>query len=234
MPPDSPSLSAAPSRQVLAVPPTLDAPLTGLTVLLVEDSRYASDALRLMCQRSGARIRRAETLAAAARHLARARPDVAIVDMGLPDGDGAQFLSRLAALPPPRPLRLATSGDPEAEAHALRMGAQGFLAKPFPGLAAFRTAILRHLPERAWLCAVPLTEQRLTPDPLALRDDLALAGQRLADGPDAGQLAFLRRFVAGLARSAGDDTLEAACDGTPPALAAAIATRLRAGSRLLP
>eukprot|EP01031_Cornospumella_fuschlensis_P014764 gene14764-18040_t len=63
-------------------------PLQGVTILAVEDSRFACEALRLIARRAGARLRRAETMAAARDHLRVYRPDVVLIDLGLPDGRG--------------------------------------------------------------------------------------------------------------------------------------------------
>jgi CheY-like chemotaxis protein len=179
-----------------------DLPLAGVTILAVEDSRYASDALRLLCQRSGARLRRADTLAAAAAHLRVYRPDVVIVDRGLPDGDGLDLIRQLSAAGTPV---LATSGDPAAEAAARAAGAAGFLEKPAPGLVAFQHAVLAVLTGHP-MPASPDTGL-LSPDPMALADDLRLAVRVLDQFPAGGQRSWLAGFLRGLARQAQDPTL---------------------------
>lgn len=184
-------------------------PLHGVTLLAVEDSRYASEALRLMCQRSGARMRRADSLASARRHLAVYRPDVVVVDLGLPDGDGTELIRDLACPPGFGPALLATSGDPGLRGPAMAAGATGFLDKPVEDLASFQTAILRlfpgaPLPHPADLA---LATGRGTPDPMALTDDLMLVAELLAQQPGPEERCYLAGFLRGLARSARDAVL---------------------------
>jgi CheY-like chemotaxis protein len=180
-------------------------PLQGITVLAVEDSRYASDALRLMCQRSGARLRRADSLAAAEAHLRCYRPDVAIIDLGLPDGRGEALIARLAQTQ--GVVVLAVSGDPAGRETALAAGATDFLEKPLAGLAAFQEAVLAHLPEtrRSALPGTGVVEA----DPLALADDLLHAASLLEAAPDGGRRAYVAGFLSGLARQSQDAHLAA-------------------------
>ena len=70
-------------------------PLLGTTILIIEDSKYVCEAMRLMCLHSGARLRHADTVAAARRHLRHYRPNIVIIDEGLPDGSGSEFAAEL-------------------------------------------------------------------------------------------------------------------------------------------
>ncbi len=185
------------------MPPTTR-PLLGLTILLVEDSRFASDAIRLLCLRSGARIRRADCLASARKHLKVYRPSAVIIDLGLPDGSGTELIRELTTVPRTVNVVLATSGDDGAADAARRVGADGFLAKPVAGLAAFQQAILDPLadPARAAIRALP--DEEIKADPIALRDDLRHVADVLRNNPDPETLKYLAQFVGGVARSAAD------------------------------
>ena len=191
--------------------PTPQRPLLGLTVLVVEDSRFACDALRLLCLRSGARIRRADCIASAHRHLQVYRPCVALIDMGLPDGNGASLIRDLVATTPRIDVILATSGDTSLKAGALEAGADGFLAKPLDSLAAFQSAILDRLPaDRRPSGPRALSDETIRPDPIAYRDDLCHAMDTLSgDGRDEA-IDYVTGFLSGIALSARDKTLHRA------------------------
>ncbi|MDQ7263308.1 response regulator [Paracoccus sp. PS-1] len=186
-----------------------DRPLTGLTVLVVEDSRVASEAVRLLCLRSGARIRRADSIRSALRHLQTYRPGAVIVDMGLPDGDGADMIATIARALPRVPVILGISGDPANRDAVMRAGADGFLTKPIESLAAFQEAILAALPPEARPPGLRvLPDDMIAADPEALRDDLAHVADVLSQADDTAAIDYIARFLAGVARSAHDRTLE--------------------------
>ncbi len=188
--------------------PTSARPLLGLTVLVVEDSRFASEALRLLCLRSGARIRRADALRSAYRHLQVYSPSVAIVDIGLRDGSGAELIRELTSVNPRTTVILGMSGDPDGEAIAMDAGADGFLAKPVTSLAAFQHIILSHLPEdRRPSGPRALPDELVFPDPIAYQDDLAHMADILGTAQDDGTMDYVAQFLSGVAKSAKDEVM---------------------------
>lgn len=224
------------------LPPRPRRPLLGITVLVIEDSRFACEALRLMCLRSGARIRRADCLSSARRHLQVYRPSAMVVDIGLPDGSGLDLIGELDSATPRVGAILATSGDDGLREAALAAGADGFLAKPLHSLLAFQQALLAALPADRQPCGpVPLREQQIEPDAAAFHDDMRHAATLLDDHREGPVIDYLTGFLRGVARSAGDETLLTVTDTlaasraggrTPPAqvdrLAGLVETRLQA------
>ncbi|MFC3613980.1 response regulator [Lutimaribacter marinistellae] len=200
--------------------PTAARPLLGLTILVVEDSRYACEAMRLLCLRSGARIRRADCLRSAERHLQIYRPSVLIVDMGLPDGSGADLIEDQAHATPRVGAILGMSGDNYAESIALAAGADGFLAKPIRSLSTFQETVLSHLPaDRQPRGPRLLLDEEICPDPIAYRDDMAHAVDLLNEVSDRTVLNYAAQFLRGVARAAEDHALAEAARGLSRACA---------------
>ncbi|SDY76240.1 Response regulator receiver domain-containing protein [Jannaschia faecimaris] len=185
--------------------PTPQRPLLGQTVLLVEDSRYASEAVRLLALRSGARIRRADCIASAERHLLTYRAGIAIIDIGLPDGSGLDLIRRLDRAGQRPNVLLGTSGRDasEVEQATMEAGADGLLAKPIESLAAFQMAIMRHLPAEFWPKGLRVVgSESVEPDTFALSEDLIYAQRLLTENRVAP--AFVADFLTGLARTGND------------------------------
>lgn len=190
---------------------TAERPLLGLTVLVVEDSRFASEALRLLCLRSGARIRRADCMTSARKHLKVYRPNVAIVDLGLPDGSGAELIDELAHARPRVEVLLGMSGDSGVEALSRAAGADGFIEKPISNLGAFQELVLSCLPEGTRPSGIHLVkDMEITPDPHALQDDLNHIADLLTTEGGENLLDYIAQFLSGIARSSGDSEMEEA------------------------
>ncbi len=189
--------------------PTAARPLLGLTVLVVEDSRFACEAMRLLCLRSGARIRRADCLRSARRHFRVYRPSVVVIDLGLPDGNGAELIEELNEAVPRVEGILAISGDPHLESAALAAGADGFMEKPITSLGFFQEKILAILPpERQPRGPRQVVELTVEPDRIAYQDDMAHIADVLDDQLNGHMLDYVAQFLSGVARSANDTVLE--------------------------
>lgn len=174
------------------------------TLLVVEDSRYSCEVLRLYCRQLGIRLRRAADLGQAKAHLRLYRPDIVLVDLGLPDGRGEGLIAQLASGAHRPPLIIATSGDDSTRKAALVAGADLFLDKPWPDLNEFRGLLVDYYPTPLPLALLPNRPFRPEADVLALQDDLTMAEKRLTQAED---LPYISGFVAGVAGSAGDQEL---------------------------
>jgi DNA-binding NarL/FixJ family response regulator len=219
--------------------------LFAVTILLVEDSRSASEAIRLYAAESGARVRRADSLHAASRHLAIYRPAVVVVDLGLPDGDGLALIRQLAAASAPIQAIVAMSGHERSawQAEAIAAGAAGCLEKPIASLRAFQECILAVLPD-AETRRRP-DERELAPEgrasvQAAFEEDLRRARSLLAEAMPTGDgetVAYCAQFVGSVGEMLGDPELTRAArvatePGGAPLLAELLDRRLGAGRRV--
>lgn len=120
-------------------------------VLVVEDDQFVRSALiRELSQRSHT-VRSASTALDALRDVAQAAPDAVVLDLGLPDLDGAEALKMLRAISDV-PVVVATARDDEAEiVRLLNAGADDYLVKPFSPehLMARLAAVLRRARQAA-------------------------------------------------------------------------------------
>lgn len=115
-------------------------------VLIVEDDASLRRSLAATLKAAGYKPVEADTLAVAARAIAHYRPALILLDLGLPDGDGVDFVAKLrqGAL---TPVVVITARDAEAmKVAALDAGADDYVTKPFgvDELLARMRAALRH------------------------------------------------------------------------------------------
>ena len=108
--------------------------MPGGHLLLVEDSALVTDALRLLFEGVGHRVRVATTVAAAIAACEAERPDVMLLDLTLSDGDGLRVLTALRGHGNEPRITAAMTGhdDPAARARCLAAGCADVLVKPVP------------------------------------------------------------------------------------------------------
>jgi two-component system, NtrC family, response regulator AtoC len=101
------------------------------SILVVDDERLIRWSLQQQLQREGYRVQSAETGTQALQHAQAESPDVVLLDVRLPDGDGLQFLERFRARDPECLVIMITAhGGVESAVRAMKLGAHDYLIKP--------------------------------------------------------------------------------------------------------
>ena len=119
--------------------------MTSATVLVVEDDADISTVIQAALQRSGHSVVTVPDGRGAIRGLFETRPDLVILDIGLPDLDGFEVLERFRDASDVPILMLTARGRESDKVRALDAGADDYLTKPFgtAELASRVQALLR-------------------------------------------------------------------------------------------
>ena len=114
----------------MVLPPTPSQ--SGRSILIIEDHDDAREALRALLELEGHQVAAAASGPHGVEMARRQTPDIALVDIGLPEVDGYEVARRLHALGPARPYLIALTGygQPEDVRRAREAGFDTHLLKP--------------------------------------------------------------------------------------------------------
>jgi len=121
-----------------------------LTVLIVEDEQAIRRFVRAALEGESYRVHEANTLQRGLLETGTRKPDLIILDLGLPDGDGVDFIRDLRAWSSVPVLVLSARVEEYDKVEALDAGADDYLIKPFGVaelLARVRAVSRRHARE---------------------------------------------------------------------------------------
>ena len=100
-------------------------------VILVEDERQIRRFVRTALETEGWSVHEAETLRQGLIDAGTRKPDLIILDLGLPDGDGMEFLRDLRGWSNVPVIVLSARVGEQDKIEALDAGADDYLTKPF-------------------------------------------------------------------------------------------------------
>jgi len=106
--------------------------MTKVKVFLVEDDPQISKSLSLALSYIGFEVSVSETLADSRARLKEYRPDIFLLDVNLPDGNGLDFCHELREAGVETPIVfLSARTDEETVVRGMNVGADDYLRKPF-------------------------------------------------------------------------------------------------------
>jgi len=122
------------------------------TILVVDDEPHIRRLIRTTLARAGYAVVEAETAKQAMESLRRDKPDVVLLDLGLPDRDGLELVPLIKQQSTATLLVVSAREATEQKVTALDLGADDYVTKPFDTdelLARVRTGLRRQLQSEA-------------------------------------------------------------------------------------
>lgn len=105
--------------------------MSSTTILIIDDDKLIRWSLSTVLRRAGYRLREAATGQEGLAAVESDAPDLALLDVKLPDMDGFAVLTAIHQVHPNLPVLMMTAdATPETARQALRLGACGHLEKP--------------------------------------------------------------------------------------------------------
>jgi DNA-binding response OmpR family regulator len=151
-------------------------------LLVVEDDERIRSALIRALRERGHAVSSAATALAGLRQAVEERPDLVVLDLGLPDLDGRELLRMLRAVSAVPVIVATARDDDDSVVQALDAGADDYVVKPFPAgqLEARIRAVLRRA-AGADAAQAPVTVGDLVVDQRSRR--VTLAGEAVELSP---------------------------------------------------
>jgi two-component system response regulator AdeR len=100
-------------------------------ILIVEDEREIADLLVAYVERAGLQVLRATSVAEAIMIHSQSGPDLVLLDIGLPGGDGLDVLAAIRRRADTPVIMLTAMDDDVSKLSSFRIGADDYVVKPF-------------------------------------------------------------------------------------------------------
>ena len=140
----------------------------GKTVVVIDDERTVQATLSAVLERNGYRVYVGPTASQGLKKIEEEKPDLVLLDLGLPDADGLVVLRQIRADYPALPVMILTANDTIANAiESIKLGAFHFLSKPYSS------------EELLSLCARALQQGDLVRETESLKREKELLQERL-------------------------------------------------------
>ena len=101
------------------------------TILIIEDEAHIARFIKTAMEQEGYQIFTADSSRRGLIEAATRRPDLLILDLGLPDGDGCDVIADIRTWSSLPILVLSARSDEQDKIKALNLGADDYLVKPF-------------------------------------------------------------------------------------------------------